>query len=173
MSQSTPEFRLMGREAHVRRERWERIKDIFDQALARDEAERDALLVEASGDDGELLAELRSLLAAFAESFLKPSPALENGASERSEAPAELVGARVGSYRITEKIGRGGMGESTKPFTSERARSSPVSVWASTHSSTTRRHAVSCVRCEPPRSFDIRTSCESMGLPIGRASRSC
>ena len=111
MSQSAPEFRLMGREAHVRRERWERIKDIFDQALARDEAERDRFLVEASGDDGEFLAELRSLLAAFAESFLEPSPALENGAPERSEAPAELVGARVGNYLITEKIARGGMGE--------------------------------------------------------------
>ena len=41
-------------------------------AHARDEAERDGFLVEACGGDAELLAELRSLLAAFAEGFLEP-----------------------------------------------------------------------------------------------------
>jgi len=110
MSQSGPDFRLMGREAHVRREQWEHIKEIFDQVLARDEAEREAFLVEACGGDAELLAELRSLLAAFAEGFLEPPP-LERVEPEVSSAPKSLVGTHVGNYRITEKIARGGMGE--------------------------------------------------------------
>ena len=110
MSQSVPDFRLMGREARVRRERWEHIKEIFDRALARDEAERDAFLVEACGGDAGLLAELRSLLAAFAEGFLEP-PSVERVEREASAAPKSLVGAHVGNYRITERLARGGMGE--------------------------------------------------------------
>ena len=95
----------------MRRERWEHIKDIFDQVLERDEGERESFLVEACGDDDELLAELMSLLAAFTESFLEPPPALDNGTAQESKAQGELVGTRVGNYRITEKLARGGMGE--------------------------------------------------------------
>lgn len=112
MSQSAPDSRLMGEEGRVRRERWEHIKEIFDDALGRDEAERDAYLHEACGDDADLLAELRSLLAAFAEGFLEPPSSVERPESEASRrASRSLIGTRVGNYRITEKLARGGMGE--------------------------------------------------------------
>ena len=111
MSQSAPDFRLVGKEAAVRRERWEHIKEIFDQALERDESERDGFLVDACGDDHDLLVELRSLLAAFAESFLEPPPSLDRVTPESNESGGDLVGSRVGNYQITEKLARGGMGE--------------------------------------------------------------
>ena len=110
MSQSASDFRLMGKEVRVRRERWEHIKEIFDQVLARDEAEREGFLAEACGGDADLLAELRSLLAAFAEGFLEP-PSLERIESEPKREPTSLVGVQVGNYRITEKLAQGGMGE--------------------------------------------------------------
>ena len=122
MSQSASDFRLMGKEVRVRRERWEHIKEIFDQVLARDEAEREGFLAEACGGDADLLAELRSLLAAFAEGFLEP-PSLERVESEPRREPTSLVGVQVGNYRITEKLAQGVWVKSTKRFTSEPARS--------------------------------------------------
>ncbi|GMR22799.1 MAG: hypothetical protein BMS9Abin37_1173 [Acidobacteriota bacterium] len=110
MSQFASDFRLMGKEARVRRERWERIKEIFDQVLGRDQAEQEAFLVEACGGDADLLTELRSLLAAFAEGFLEPPP-LERFEPNPSKKVNSLVGVQVGNYRITEKIAGGGMGE--------------------------------------------------------------
>ena len=102
----------MGREAHVRRERWERIKDIFDQALARDEAERDRFLVEASGDDGELLAELRSTSRGVRREFSRAFP----GARKRCAGKKPRL--RLSSWELAwgttsspKRIARGGMGE--------------------------------------------------------------
>ena len=107
MSQSASDFRLMGKEVPVRRERWEHIKEIFDQVLARDEAEREGFLAEACGGDADLLAELRSLLAAFAEGFLEP-PSLERIESEPRREPDSLVGVQVadGANEFSERSSR-------------------------------------------------------------------
>ena len=96
-----------------------------------------------------------------------------NGAPERSEAPAELVGARVGNYRITEKLARGGMGEVYKAVhvgTGEVIACKRLGEHALEHDKAA-RHFLREVRAamELRHPHIVRV----MGLPIGRARRSC
>jgi hypothetical protein len=87
-------------------ERWHRVGELFDQALATPPASRDALLNSAP-DAEDIKNEVRSLLAAHenADGFLE-SPAL----IDRTTAPALTPGTTIGAYRIVGEIGRGGMG---------------------------------------------------------------
>jgi TolB-like protein/Tfp pilus assembly protein PilF len=82
-------------------ERWTRIKQLVDQALAREPSARGTFLAEACEGDAELRAEVESLLRQ------------ENGSLfETRDVPAHpLVGRRLGSYEMLSPIGAGGMGE--------------------------------------------------------------
>ena len=93
-------------------ERWEKLKQIFGDALEREPAEREAFVRDAAKDDPELLSELLRLLdESDRDSGLLSRPALTRaGASD--EGPrfsAETVLAR--RFRIVRFIARGGMGE--------------------------------------------------------------
>jgi eukaryotic-like serine/threonine-protein kinase len=91
---------------------WDRIHDVFAEALERAPEERVAFLDRACGDDAALRAEVESLLAAHdAASVFLNSPAL--GAPEPGQAPpsdASLEGQLVGPWRVLRVLGRGGMG---------------------------------------------------------------
>jgi len=82
-------------------ERWTRVKQLVDQALAREPSARETFLADACAGDADLRAEVESLLRQ------------ENGSLfETRDAPAHpLVGRRLGSYEILSAIGAGGMGE--------------------------------------------------------------
>ena len=72
--------------------------------------ERSDYLTDVCGDDTELRSRVEQLLAAQdkAASFLE-APVPEVG--ETNDQPiAESVGARIGSYKLLQKIGEGGMG---------------------------------------------------------------
>lgn len=86
-------------------ERWSRLEEIFDAALARPEPEREPFLAEACGGDAQLLAHARRLLAAHegAGAFMKTPPLAE-------APPEDLKGQRAGPWLIEDLIGRGGMG---------------------------------------------------------------
>ena len=89
--------------------RWERVKELFDQAIERPPEERAGFLDEAC-DDPAVRAEVEALLEAeeHAPSFL------EEGAAKAGRSLVEQgedeSGRRVGPYRLVERIGRGGMG---------------------------------------------------------------
>jgi serine/threonine-protein kinase len=99
--------------------RWQRVREVFAAAQARPQEERAALLAQLCGDDLTLRGEVESLLAADASPALRSGRVLEEVAPELdglTGAPRE--GARVGPYRLRERIGQGGMGQ---VFAAERA----------------------------------------------------
>jgi eukaryotic-like serine/threonine-protein kinase len=97
-------------------DRWEEVDRLFAAAQERPPAEREGFLRASCGDDADLLRLVRSLLteADVAASFGGPGSALlrsvwsEPAAAPRDEAPLR-PGERVGRYRVTGELGRGGM----------------------------------------------------------------
>ena len=93
----------------MQRERWERLEQLFEQALAlSDPARRPFLDRECAGDDA-LRAELETLLLAHCESGILDAAPF---AAKTAIVPPSLAdGVLVGTWKIGALIGRGGMGE--------------------------------------------------------------
>ncbi len=91
-------------------ERWQRIKQVFENAAARVPAERSAYLDEACGDDEELRAEVESLLASEEHdlTLLDGGGVLDAFGRMLASEPGDH-GRRLGNYRLLHEIGRGGM----------------------------------------------------------------
>jgi serine/threonine protein kinase len=91
--------------------RWKRIEALYHAALDRSPGERAAFLADACGADGELEAEVESLLRQPTSGGLLEPKGVDG------DAPAALSpGARLGAYEIRELIGTGGMGEVYRAF---------------------------------------------------------
>ena len=84
-------------------DRWQQIDDLFHAALAQPPGQRAVFLEEVCGRDTELRREIESLLSCepAAENFLE--------VSSGNRAPTD-VPERIGSYRLLERLGEGGMG---------------------------------------------------------------
>ena len=92
-------------------ELWQKVEELFHQALEQPMVERQTFLAQSCGQDDELRQEVEMLLArdAQAASFLEVSAIVNLPATL---APAgSLVGRTVGPYRIVSPLGAGGMGE--------------------------------------------------------------
>lgn len=87
---------------------WPQVKALFDQALEADPPMRAALL---TGADVALASEVQTLLAQHAAEEAAPSGFLERPASLGVTAPPNRRGQRLGPWRLTVPLGRGGMGE--------------------------------------------------------------
>jgi serine/threonine protein kinase len=90
-------------------ERWQRVEEVFAEALEVGEGERSHVLRRHCEGDEELRREVESLLAADRRGqhagFLDESVMEATGPSSAADA-----GRRVGAYRLVEPIGAGGMG---------------------------------------------------------------
>ncbi|HEU4479321.1 MAG TPA: serine/threonine-protein kinase, partial [Pyrinomonadaceae bacterium] len=94
-------------------ERWQRIDQLLQAALAREPADRALLLDRECAGDAPLREELESLLASAqnAGGFLDKS-ALQDAAALLNDAESgSLTGRQIGAYHIEEKLGSGGTGE--------------------------------------------------------------
>jgi non-specific serine/threonine protein kinase/serine/threonine-protein kinase len=95
-------------------ERWERVTQIFDAALALPAAARDTFLAQACAGDPALESEVRSLLVHHAESegFLESSGSTLAGLVTASPTGpgAPEAGAVLGAWKLLEPVGEGGMG---------------------------------------------------------------
>jgi serine/threonine protein kinase len=89
-----------------KQEQWQKVKEIVGAVLEREPEERSAFLDEACAHDGELRAEVESLLAAHADA---------GGLSENpwgtTVADAGVESQTIGSYRLVRRLGVGGMGQ--------------------------------------------------------------
>jgi eukaryotic-like serine/threonine-protein kinase len=99
-------------------ERWLRVKELFDAALGVGRETLPAWLDDRCGPDAGLRHELETLIASHdrAGAFIEAPAILTGGAAHviatatATPAPLQMVGRRLGSYRITGELGRGGMG---------------------------------------------------------------
>jgi non-specific serine/threonine protein kinase/serine/threonine-protein kinase len=89
-------------------EYWDRVEEVFAAALAAEVSARAAVLEAGCADSAELRAEVEALLAAHdrAGDFIT-APAV----GERGPREAYEPGTRMGAFRLTERIAKGGMGD--------------------------------------------------------------
>ena len=89
--------------------RWQRLEELFAEAIELPAPSRDRFIERATHDDTELRRQLRALVDHDSSAGARIQRAVRN-AAESAAAPMEWAGRRVGPYRITREIGRGGMG---------------------------------------------------------------
>jgi serine/threonine protein kinase len=91
-------------------QRWQRVKEIFEGALEKHGAEREAFLDHMCNGETEVREEVESLLRSYevAGSFME-SPAVAHAAD--ALAQKLTAGQRIKHYQIVNLIGEGGMGE--------------------------------------------------------------
>jgi serine/threonine-protein kinase len=103
--------------------RWERLEELFGEALARPADDRQGWLRSLTGEDAELRQELEALLTAYPRAdveidrlrarIIGPEADARSIARAPSLAyvePDGWLGRRIHQYRIVEHIGSGGMG---------------------------------------------------------------
>ncbi|MGH9752935.1 MAG: tetratricopeptide repeat protein [Blastocatellia bacterium] len=91
-------------------ERWQRIEELFRTVVDRPAAERDSYLTRVCDGDEYLRREVLSLLERdTAEDFIL-DPIAKAALAFTAKSKDDLAGERVGPYRVTRLIGRGGMG---------------------------------------------------------------
>jgi len=94
-------------------ERWQRVEAIFQDALDRPAQERASFLEEACRHDEELRNEADTLIAAHesAGEFIEQPALAQDARFIFAQTGGDKVGHEVGSYRIVQRLGAGGMGE--------------------------------------------------------------
>ena len=94
-------------------EQWQKVKGLFDAALALAPAKRKNFLKNACGADDELRREVENLLASFekAEDFMDQPAAAEVADIIVEESKKFKAGEKIAHYEIRSQIGEGGMGE--------------------------------------------------------------
>ena len=99
-----PSVHQLSPEAELTPERWQRIKEVFADVQELNPAERGDFLRQVCGSEEWLRAEVESLLAAAEDGVTDFA-----SGSAASRVDDAMIGRRIGAYKISHRIGRGGM----------------------------------------------------------------
>jgi serine/threonine protein kinase/WD40 repeat protein/tetratricopeptide (TPR) repeat protein len=89
----------------------DKLRELFLAALKVPADERDAYLLAACAEDGDLRKRAKLLIRAHEElGTIAPSPQSPPSPTVDQPPPGELPGAVIGPYKLLEQIGEGGMG---------------------------------------------------------------
>ncbi|MFN7933361.1 MAG: protein kinase [Bryobacteraceae bacterium] len=110
-------------------ERWQRIDAIFNEAADLPAAERDAYIRAAADGDEEIVREVQGLLQADATQGLNLD-AIVSDAVERADQQhhAGDLGLTLGSYKLIELLGSGGMGSVYKAVREDQTFTQAVAI---------------------------------------------
>lgn len=109
--------------------RWQRLRAIFDELVELPAHQQDARLADLTLDDPGLRTEIKSLLVAdrAAGDRFEHAPELPDDPSP--EGPEPLPGGtRIGPYRVSREVGRGGMGAVYEAFRDDDAFTKRVAI---------------------------------------------
>src|SRR5215212_10294769 len=91
--------------------RWHQIATVYEAALDRDPAGREAYLAEACAGDKALRFDVESLLRQDAATVIVDQSVWVTGAALLDDTWTLEAGATLGPYRIEHQLGAGGMGD--------------------------------------------------------------
>ncbi len=114
----------------MKRDRWEKIEELYHSALERNADARAAYLREACAGDEALQREVQSLLLQEqrGNSLLEEPAIVELAKGMDTDASQSLIGRKMGSYQVISLLGAGGMGEVYQARDTKLARDVAIKV---------------------------------------------